>query len=220
MLEAIYFPGNDNGREIPHAGERMTNPISPMMPPSYSNGFDWGEMERLRLRSEIEIAKASELMKVREDIKIRKGLLQDQLLINPDGTLERNVEFFRESKKKYEAANFRILSAQICRPNEGQGEILYFVAETSAGKNVELFCDLMQENSNYIRKKFRNQGLKLNLKRHENSECYWDLVSEIAERSLTVIIPTRHGFYRGENGELQYAGRDDRLWEEVQKRAE
>lgn len=170
---------------------------------------------------EVKAARAVELEKIRLDIREKKGILADEIVIDAAGNLTRRKEFLSVLPQKFAICNFYLPTPPVLYGNiENPGEkVLFFTAGKEDGHSCSVYINLKMADLNYLRRQFRNSGLKLKVRANQIADFIPLLLEALLERAVPTTLTTKRGFYVDVDETVKYAGRDALIWEEVAKRA-
>lgn len=171
---------------------------------------------------EAKAARAVELEKIRLDIREKRGMLADEIVIDASGSLIRRKEFLTVLPQKFSICNFFLPESPVLYVNaKNSGEkILYFKAGKEDGSFSSVYINMKETDSNYFRRQLRNSGLNLKVRARQVSDFIPLLLEALLERAVPTILPEKRGFYTEADGIVRYAERDALLWKAVVERAQ
>ena len=166
---------------------------------------------------EVKKERSIQLERIRQDIREQRKMLADEIVLDAAGNFIRRKEFLTVLPQKYSVCNF-YLSGQpfLYQKADNPGErILWFNAVKEDGRCREVYINLKMADRNYLRRQFRNAGLKLKVRASQVVDFIPLLLDALVERAVPVILPKKRGFYVAADQVIEYAGRDALLWGEV-----
>ncbi|GAA6293187.1 hypothetical protein F220043C3_16210 [Enterocloster asparagiformis] len=174
------------------------------------------DIHRHLIKREIDEEHLAHMMKCKSDIQIKREQLSDKIIITEDGGIVRKQEYLLEKPREYSFTNFKIAERPVKYKNEDKNATIFCLSVMLQNQRSEkIYIDLERGSGGYCLKKFLSAGITFRKRRNERKEFIFDILQAIGEIAEVVVLPQFRGFYRSEDGILNYAGRADLTWKDV-----